>query len=317
MSGIDTDVLENMSDNLKLNSSKLSKHLEMRMGIIDSFVDNAGFDKTADVAEGVELLRLTKPSMAAYAGISVPADMSDFYKACAEVYSTATGFADRVILCKMMARSLGDGRAEVASYKLLEPERDTAHDFDFSIRISYRKAHGADVAFEKFASVIPDTSAVYRDSFNHVCDAVAVGDADMCILPYENTADGKLSGFYRLIESYELKIAASCMVKSDNRDDETRYLLLSPTLSGLSEISGITDFEFSLVDRDGTALTGLMAAANLLGVNIKSVDTFKTDDYTVFDVRTSGDCERLDALILYLKLEAAEFSPLGLYAATE
>ena len=107
------------------------------------------------------------------------------------------------------------------------------------------------------------------------------------------------------------------MVKSDNRDDETRYLLLSPSLSGLSEISGITDFEFSLVDRDGTALGRLMAAVNLLGVSIKSVDTFKSEEYTVFDIRTSADCELLDSLILYLKLEAAEFSPLGLYAATE
>ena len=61
----------------------------------------------------------------------------------------------------------------------------------------------------------------------------------------------------------------------------------------------------------------IVAAVNLLGVRIKSVDTFKSEEYTVFDVRTSADRERLDALILYLKLEAVEFSPLGLYAATE
>ncbi len=316
MSTIDTDALGNVSDNLKLNTAELSKHFEMRMGIVDSFVENASFGKASDIAEGVELLRLMRAPMSDSARTSVPLDTTDFYRECAEAYSTATSFADRVTLCRMMARSLGDERTG-ASYKLLEPERDSAHDFDSSIRIAYRKAYGADIAFEKFASVIPDASAVYRDSFAHVCDAVAVGDADMCILPYENTSDGKLSGFYRLIEGYELKIAASCMVKSDNRDDETRYLLLSPTLSGLSEISGITDFEFSLVDRDGTALTGLMAAADLLGVGIKSVDTFKSEEYTVFDVRTSADCERLDALILYLKLEAVEFSPLGLYAATE
>ena len=317
MSGIDNDAVKNLSENLLVNSSKLSRSIEMRMGIIDSFAENAGIGTVPDIAESVELLRFTKAPLEATAEVTVPDDMPDFYKECAAVYSRATNVADKVTLCRMLAKSLGADVNETASYKLLEPERDAAHDFDDSIRIAYRKAHGADIAFEKFASVIPDTYAVYRDSFAHVCDSVAVGDADMCILPYENTADGKLFGFYRLIEGYELKIAASCMVKSDDRDDETRYLLLSPSLSGLSEISGITDFEFSLVDRDGTALGRLMAAVNLLGVSIKSVDTFKSEEYTVFDIRTSADCELLDSLILYLKLEAAEFSPLGLYAATE
>ena len=289
----------------------------MRMGIISSFVGNSSLDKAVDIAEGVELLRITREPLEASAKTSVPENMSEFYKDCAEVYSSATSLADRVTICRMMAHILGDELQECAPYKLLEPEGDSAYDFDSSIRIAYRKAHGADVAFEKFASVIPDALAVYRESFTHVCDAVKSGEADMCILPYENTADGKLSGFYRLIENNELKIAASCMVKSDERDDETRYILLSPSLSGLSEISGITDFEFSLVDRDGAALSGLMAAANLLGVSIKSVDTFKAEDYTVFDVRTSAGSERLGALILHLKLEATEFSPLGLYAATE
>ncbi len=317
MSIIDTDALKNVSDNLRINSERLSRQLEMRMGIIDAFVENENFDRDSDIAEGVELLRLKKAQVEASAKVNVPENTADFYRECAEIYSLATNLSDRVTLCRMMARSLDAERREAASYKLLEPGRDAAHDFDCGIRIVYRKAYGADVAFEKFASVIPDASAVYRDSFAHVCDAVAVGDADMCILPYENTADGKLSGFYRLIESYELKIAASCMVRSNDRDDETRYLLLSPSLSGLSEISGITDFELSLVDRDGTALSSLMAAASLLGVRIKSVDTFRSGEYTVFDVRSSADCERLDALILYLKMEAAEFSPLGLYAATE
>lgn len=317
MSIMDTDALKNVSDNLRINSERLSRQLEMRMGIIDTIVENASLDRDSDIAESVELLSLKRAQVEASAKISVPDNIEGFYRECAGIYSLATDLSDRVTLCRMMARALDAECRETASYKLLEPGRDAAHDFDYSIRIAYRKAYGADVAFEKFASVIPDASAVYRDSFAHVCDAVAVGDADMCILPYENTADGKLSGFYRLIESYELKIAASCMVRSNDRDDETRYLLLSPSLSGLSEISGITDFELSLVDRDGTALGSLMAAASLLGVRIKSVDTFKSGEYTVFDVRSSADCERLDALILYLKMEAAEFSPLGLYAATE
>ena len=317
MSGIDSDSVANLSGNLSANSAKISRNFEMRMGILDAFAENARIDGVPDIAEGVELLRYTKEPIEAFAGIKVPDAMSDFYKECADIYSAATGLSDKAILCRMMARSFSSDIEESATYKLLEPGLDTVHAFEDSIRIAYRKAHGSDIAFEKFASVIPDTFAVYRDSFAHVCASVVAGDADMCILPYENTADGKLFGFYRLIDEYELKIAASCMVKSDDRDDETRYLLLSPALSGLSEISGITDFEFSLVDRDGSALSSLMAAVNLLGVRIKSVDTFKSEEYTVFDVRTSADRERLDALILYLKLEAVEFSPLGLYAATE
>lgn len=311
------DFVKIISDNLQKNSKELSSRIEMRLGVIDSYLRNADVSNAADFSENIELLRFSKGGLEDVSKVTVPAELPQDYRDYADIYSAATDTADKVAICKMMVQTLNDNGEDMSVYKLLEPENDVTHDFDSSIRIAYRKAYGADIAFEKFASVIPDASALYRDNFAHVCDCVALGDADMCILPYENTADGKLFGFYRLIESYELKIAASCMVRSDNRDDETRYLLLSPSLSGLSEISGITDFEFSLADRDGETLTKVMSAANLFGINIRSVDTFKAEECTVFDVRTSAESRVLDAFIVYLKFEAAEFSPLGLYAATE
>ena len=63
----------------------------------------------------------------------------------------------------------------------------------------------------KFASLLPDAAALYRDNFPNVCDSVALGDADMCILPYENTEDGKLIDKMMTYDDYIEWKAQNCI----------------------------------------------------------------------------------------------------------
>lgn len=308
-------IFEIIGENFNANSCAVSKKLEMRLGIINSALLSTGDGKLLDSGK-TELIGLYKTGLSDFARLQASDDTPDVIKPHIEAYSKALSVADVVSLSRMMYEdAIGGGK--FSRYDLLE-SGSAQIAFSEDVRIVYRKAYGADTAFEKFASLIPDAAALYRDTFPEVCDAVALGDADMCILPYENTEDGKLGSFYKLIESYDLKIAASSMVRSNSRDDKTRYLLLSKSLVGLSMISGITDFEFSISDRSDGMLTRTLAAADLLCLNVRSIDTVRHDtEVTVYDVRVTASDSAIDEFILYLLLEEAYFTPLGLYAVID
>lgn len=304
-----------ISENIAENSAELSRKLEMRIGIAGSEIALAKRSNKLDPGEA-ELMSMYKNNIFEASRIKPGADTPGIFGRHLEIFSSAVSVADSVSMSRMMLENLKDAE-DFSRYDLLEPDQ-TGTAISDDIRIVYRKAHGADIAFEKFASLIPDAAAVYRDTFPAVCDAVALGYADMCILPYENTEDGKLGSFYRLIDSYDLKIAASSLVRSDRREDMTRYLLLSRSLVGLSMLSGVTDFEFSFADRSDGTLTRTLAAAYLLKLNVRSIDTVKSEkNVTVYDIRVTADERALDEFILYLKLEEVDFSPLGLYAVID
>ncbi len=303
-----------IAGNLKENSKRLSDALEIRLGVLDSICDGVITDGHTGQVDA-EILSMYLSSLKADEHVAEKGVAGSLLKRHIDAYSSSLRVADTLALSRMLierAKSSGG----FSRYELLEPDY-TEQEFN-DLRIVYRMSYASDIAFEKFASLIPDATAVFKDTFREVCSAVATGEADMCILPYENTDDGKLSSSYRLIESYELKIAASVLVQSDRRGDVTRYLLLSRSLSGLSMLSGVTDFEFSLTDRADGMLTRTLTAANLLSLEIRSVDTVRSEKgSTVYNVRVTADDTTLDEFILYLKLEAADFSPLGLYAVLD
>ncbi|MBQ7822387.1 MAG: hypothetical protein IJ391_08910 [Clostridia bacterium] len=314
MGVFDSRAYEIIAENFRESSAQILKDLEMRLGLIDSTCSLGNPDGRIDPGDA-ELMGMYKASLQESVMIKPGGDLPERSVPHIEAYASSTLVADVVTLSRMLLEE-AERTVGYSHYDLLEPEHTEQELSD--VRIAYRKAHGADIAFEKFVSLIPDAAALYRDTFPAVCDAVALGDADMCILPYENTEDGKLSSFYRLIESYDLKIAASVLVRSDRRDDMTRYLLLSQSLAGLSMLSGVTDFEFSLADRADGALTRTLAAAYLLKLDVRSIDTVRAEkDVTVYDIRVTASDRALDEFILYLKLEAADFSPLGLYAVID
>ncbi|MBO7148713.1 MAG: hypothetical protein J6V93_02545 [Clostridia bacterium] len=309
----ESGALDIIAVNLKEGSASISGSLTHRLAMLDALCELANRDQTLDPGDA-ELVGMYVSSLKASLETDAPTD-SEKIKEHLRTYTSSLRTADLVTLARMLyARAEKHGG--YYRYSLLEAEENENELSD--MRIVYRKAHGADIAFEKFVSLIPDAVALYKDTFPAICDAVALGEADMCILPYENTEDGKLSGFYRLIESFELKIAASVLVRSDRREDMTRYLLLSKDLNGLSAISGVTDFELSLIERGDGALSRSLDAANLLDIRLRSIDTVRSEaEAVVYDVRVTANERALDEFILYLKLDGIDFTPLGLYAVID
>lgn len=101
-------------------------------------------------------------------------------------------------------------------------------------RIAYVKNAYADEAYEILAETLPSPTAAYADSFRTACEEVVSGDADLCILPYEN-AGGLLASFAALAERYALVCVATCRVFHADGTDVTHFALYRPCFLPINE----------------------------------------------------------------------------------
>ena len=99
-------------------------------------------------------------------------------------------------------------------------------------RIAYMKNPYADEAYEAFAPSLSSPTASYTDSYRAACEDVATGDADLCILPYEN-AGGQLPTTEALAERYALCRVQSCRVFHADGTDVTHFALYGKTFLAL------------------------------------------------------------------------------------
>ncbi len=159
-----------------------------------------------------------------------------------------------------------------------------------SSRIAYVKSNYTDSAFLAFSRLISSPKAVYAQGFDAACEDVYNGSCDYCILPIESVANGKLFGFYSLIDKYDLKIFAVCDIDEALSSNRTRYALISRKLLLLPSEKHQTYLEFSLIDDSASMLSEIMEAAHLCSLELYRINTIPVpyDDvaikfYHVFD----------------------------------
>lgn len=142
-------------------------------------------------------------------------------------------------------------------------------------KITFPKNKYNDEAFERFALRINGAKAIYSASINASCEAVAEGSCEFCILPIENSIEGKLFSFYSLLERYELKICAAVDIDTEE-DSHIRFALVCRGCREPSERvlrSTPHTFEFFLLDSNGEFLFDLLELARLCSAELISVDT--------------------------------------------
>jgi len=91
-------------------------------------------------------------------------------------------------------------------------------------KIAYMRNSVSDEAYRIFSTAVKNASVVYPESFAAVCEEVYYGRTGYCILPYETSEEGTLSGFTRLIRKYELCPNMVCSVPTEQ--GVTRFVLL-------------------------------------------------------------------------------------------
>ncbi|MHB1151197.1 MAG: prephenate dehydratase domain-containing protein [Eubacteriales bacterium] len=224
--------------------------------------------------------------------------------------------SDRICLCRALM--------DTASRRL------TAEDFlsadsitKMPNRIAYLRNAYTDAAYSRFSAVLRDPTVTYCEDFAAVCEDVYYGRASLCIIPIENSSEGRLSTFRNLINKYELKIVLTCLVTTSESGTETRFALLKKNIEKITLLGQPkkTDlFEFSVIISDTepqtAGLSDILTAARCFGLTLYKVDSAPvsySDTEYAQDLVFCTDGSELNSFICYLSLEAPQFMTIGIY----
>ena len=219
----------------------------------------------------------------------------------------------RVRLCKELKQLVPTPRS--LWQDLFFPAGEELNSFSAN-RISYQRNRYTDAAFQRFTLLLHEPRAAYAHSFPSVCEDVYNGKSEFCILPLENSSEGRLAGFTSLIEQFDIKIVATCDIRS-GEDKLTRFALLRKSMTAFPEGEKYRRlFELSCDCKDDTEAEELLTAARLCGLQIHRADLSPIDQGT-YRTRLHGAffTENGDPLsyLFYLSMEAPQFTPIGLY----
>ena len=188
---------------------------------------------------------------------------------------------------------------------------------DSAVRIVYPKSNYTDSAYLAFSRLLGEPQATYTHSFVSACEEVYNGICDFCILPLENSTEGTLVGFLKLIAKFELKIAATCDIESHGEGRLTRFALLRKNLLPfLLEDERDRHFDLLIPNDPPFKLSELLSAAAFFGISAKAItflpgDLEEKDAGIYVSLRTQN--ARLNAFLLYLSMELPNNVPIGLY----
>ena len=186
--------------------------------------------------------------------------------------------------------------------------------------IVYQKSSFADTAYLQFTSLLHAPRAAYTHSFLSACEDVYNGNCEYCILPLENTSEGLLVGFAKLIERFALKIVATCDVFGNEGARLTRFALLKKSIASLPLKSTAYPcfLEISVPSEQKQPLRNLLIAAELCNLSLYRVHTLPYVEenepprhHAVFQLSKES---WLSSFLIYLTMEIPQYTLTGIYA---
>lgn len=230
--------------------------------------------------------------------------------------------------------------------RLPMPPLPPSHDLPATAkgRIAYMSNAFADKAYIRFAEHMEGCRTAHFHSFVDACEEVRSGLCEYCILPLENTSDGKLVGFSRLIIKYRLRIVSVCDIqnRAGVSGSITRFALLckadeewygneylTQALEKISREHTSHQIEILHTSPSAPSFSDLLAAADFCGLRLVRADTLPAgEEYAllsgaqwkssteasplicgVWDVQNA----QLAPFLCFLAIEASEDRLLGLY----
>ena len=235
------------------------------------------------------------------------------------------GTAERITFCRTLSQQPHMPKSTQALLEQLFGETEPV-DHEAAGKVAYQRNIFADEAYLHVSPYIRNPRAVYAGSFAGVCEQVYNGLCEYCILPLENSQDGKLLRFYGLIQKYELKIALTCDVTSSDKRHVTTFALCKRSLqSPLSLVYGVNrsvcfEFIFRQDSDDYPRLYDLLAAAQACSLRLLRVDCLPRSDDEImvgagypFNISLDVENGDLRSFLLFLALDAPICLPLGIY----
>ena len=215
----------------------------------------------------------------------------------------------------------GEIRKILAEKKLLTPR------FFFSemtgaptaelCRVAYRRNSYSDSAYLQFSKILQNPRVSYSHSFPAACEDVYNGICQYCILPVESSSEGQLNSFSRLIERYDLKIAATCDVMAGNDSAKiTRFALLSRTLTVALQKEKESFFEFATPPGVTPSEATILSAAELCGLVLYRLDSLPASEPYKFSTHYLFKTKNADlyTFLVYLAMEVPHYDMIGIYS---
>ncbi|MBQ8404969.1 MAG: hypothetical protein IJX55_11225, partial [Clostridia bacterium] len=246
----------------------------------------------------------------------------DINRGEAETLSKYSKILNDLYICKSIA-SFGEkkyGKKELAAW-ICEKEEIEITEFKSKQdkKVSFVRGNQSGRAFEYFAKFVPGVLAEYEEDFKSACEAVANGDSTYAIVPIENSLDGRLNSFYRLIEKYTLFIVLTTEVPSDDYETSTKFALVYKN-PDIVKADGEEFFEFKLTVSRQSELGNIILAADYFGAEVCKIHSLPLSfggRENSFDIILGIDGADIAGLFCYLFLEYPHFNTVGFYTSVE
>lgn len=213
---------------------------------------------------------------------------------------------DRVIFCKNLITQVNIP-IEQLIFKKTSPDNID--------NIAYVKNQYSDTALSNFRKHIGIRNDRAFRSFNEMCDDIETNIYDDCVIPLENTANGKLMNFYSIIDRFDLKIAITCDVENQNGDQTTRYALLRRTVS-IPQSADNCCFEFSFIATDSFGIKDALDLAKLMDLDLHRIDSMPlryNESAFIYYPMLYGSKQNILLFLFFLKLNLIQYNMIGIY----
>lgn len=198
--------------------------------------------------------------------------------------------------------------------KIFDTEGETFFEAD---TVVYLKNPLADIAYNVFSKHLSDPRSRYEETFAEVCEEIYYSRAPYCILPIDNSDEGRMAGFSNMIRKYELKIVLTCNVESSN-GRITKFALLQRELRGIECKKGISDgkyLEIGFNFGERQRLAEVLQAAEFFGFSMNRVDSlpiYYSEKEYYYNVVFQGKGQ-LERFLSWLDLEVPRYEIIGIY----
>lgn len=275
-------------DNLALFDTRLMHEAEKRLAVHADFAEMCADLFLAD--SGRNLSDLLAETGAAFIPRNLPSDAPLFHTDYLSAMRNALFALDRVSFLSAFRLACAK-RGCTLDHTLFLPKEDAPLH-----RIAYVRNPYTEEAYEIFTREDGEATLLYTDGFSEACQAVTDGQADFCILPFENSS-GPLGSFQDMAARFSLTVTALCRVFHTDGTDATRFALLSkkPLPSRGGDMPCIR-FSFSV--EDGGILAEHLTALSACGATVTSLSSLPdTIGKTSLSCTLTLRCTREDAFL--------------------
>ena len=304
----EASVYERKFAHLKERADIIARTLKARIGCDDIMRALASSYEASDIYAEMCGEKLS------FDGVFAEVNRSEAY-----ALSENTAKLDELYICKCIAEYDGReyGKSDIIEWLSENDEQPEPPQRD--MRVSFVRGNGPGRAFERFAKYVPGVLAEYEDDFRRSLEAVANGETTFAIVPIENSFDGRLNSFYRLMEKYALSIVLAADIPSDDYESSTKFALVYKKLDVIMA-EGEEFFECKITLREPAELANIINAAAYFGADVRKIYSLPLSSggrENSFDIIFGLNGAKIAGLFCYLMLKYPHLSPIGIYTILE